>query len=159
MNKIQFLKGFYGRRYFYNQGTVSGYTWSSWSNGQGGASDGTTYLRCTLGTNGTTGAAGWQLNEVIDLTPYTTLTIKYSYSRSNTVGSMRAALYVHTSKTTTTNAGLPTNSGNVECNTGSNQTKTLDVSALNGSYYIQAYLGKSSYYESAIFDITEISLI
>lgn len=145
--------------YFYNNGTISGYTWGNWKTGQGNYVDGGTYLQITLGTGGTKGAAGWQMNEPIDLSVYTTLSITYNYSRSNTQGIMVAAMYVHTVKTTTTNSGTPTNSANVSLPTGTGLVRTLDISGLNTSHYVQFFLGKTTYYESATFDILSISLI
>lgn len=145
--------------YFFNYGLISGYTWDGWTYAQGSQATGSTYLRMSLGAGGTGGAAGRRLDQPIDLSPYTTLTIQYNYSRSATEGIMTAALYVHTVKTTTDRAVLPTNSAYGTCSTGTGKFKTLDISGLNGSYYIQLYLGKSTYYETATFDVFQVSLI
>lgn len=135
----------------------TGYSWSGWvssnGNGNNGATSTAQYANVLDYT--TNGAAGRRCTFKVDLTNKSTITVKYSYSHGSN-GTWNCQMYIHTSLTTSSNNATPTNSGSVGLGTGSSITRSLDVSAYSGEYYVQVYVGKGTYYDTGGFSVYEI---
>jgi len=142
--------------YLWSYGST-GYSWSGWvssnENGNNGATSTAQYAN-VLGYT-TNGAAGRRCTYKVDLTNKKTITCKYSYSHGSN-GTWNCQMYIHTSLTTSSNNATPTNSGSVGLGTGTNLTRSLDVSGYSGEYYIQFYVGKGTYYDTGGFNVYEV---
>lgn len=143
--------------YYYSDGLLAGYTWAGWANGAASHADGGSCLIASILVDSTSGAAGKYMAEVVDLSPYNTITLDYDFTHESE-GTWGSYLYVNGAPTTSINAACPASAAHVALPTGSNVQAALDVSGLSGSYYIQTHIGKSSYFKTGSLVIHKLSI-
>jgi len=144
------------RAEFYKNGVVGMIDpLTSYNTGAASATIGASYLQLYLTSGGTNGFAGIRGTTVIDVTNYSALKVSYTRTRSGSSGTHKARIYLNPTALTGSNAGFSEGAGGADLPIGTN-TISFDVSAISGSQLIHLGLGKSSYTETDLLQITDI---